>query len=160
MCMLIKWEKNRKSSFWKNVFEKFFFEKMFQTSFWKNVSKKSWSTTFSARMSQRLFCRHRIHENFWHFCHIGKCFCSALSAKLKKHFCIRDLSRLALKVGDRNHLETRVARSFLVQHTKTGRNIPNDHKAYQIVTKYTKLSQNIPNCHKIYQIVTKYTNWP
>jgi hypothetical protein len=31
---------------------------------------------------------------------------------------------------------TRVARFFLVQHTKTGENIPNDHKIYQIDIKY------------------------
>jgi hypothetical protein len=33
----------------------------------------------------------------------------------------------------------RVARFFLVQNTKKGRNIPNDHKMYQIAIKYTKL---------------------
>jgi hypothetical protein len=35
-----------------------------------------------------------------------------------------------------------IARFFLVQHTKTGKNIP-------------KLPQNVPNCHKIYQIAVK-----
>jgi hypothetical protein len=29
----------------------------------------------------------------------------------------------------------RVARIFLMQHTKTGKNIPNDHKIYQMALK-------------------------
>jgi hypothetical protein len=44
---------------------------------------------------------------------------------------------------------TRVARLFLVKRTKTGKNIPNDHKIYQIATKFSKLPQNLANCHKI-----------
>jgi hypothetical protein len=39
--------------------------------------------------------------------------------------------------------QTRVARFFLVQHTKTGE-------------KLTKLPKNIPNYHKIYQRAVKY----
>jgi hypothetical protein len=46
---------------------------------------------------------------------------------------------------------SRVARFFFVQHTKTGKNIPNNHKIYQIATKYTKLPQNRPKGYKIYQ---------
>jgi hypothetical protein len=38
----------------------------------------------------------------------------------------------------------RVARFFLAQHTKTGKNIPNDHKN-------PKCPQNRPNGHKICQ---------
>jgi hypothetical protein len=48
-------------------------------------------------------------------------------------------------------LETRVARFFLVQHTKTGENVPNDHT----YVKYTTWPQNIPHGHKIYQMVVK-----
>jgi hypothetical protein len=39
----------------------------------------------------------------------------------------------------------RVARFFLLQHTKKGENLPNNHKIYQIATKYTKWPQNISN---------------
>jgi hypothetical protein len=45
----------------------------------------------------------------------------------------------------------RVARFFLVQHTKTGENIPNNHKIYQMARKYTRWPKNRPNCHEIYQ---------
>jgi hypothetical protein len=31
-----------------------------------------------------------------------------------------------------------VARFFVAQHTKSGENIPNDHKTDQMTTKYTK----------------------
>jgi hypothetical protein len=34
--------------------------------------------------------------------------------------------------------ETRVARFFLVQYTKKGENVPNDHNIYQMTTIYTK----------------------
>jgi hypothetical protein len=34
--------------------------------------------------------------------------------------------------------ETRVARFFLVQDTKTGKNVPNEHKMLQMIIKYTK----------------------
>jgi hypothetical protein len=44
----------------------------------------------------------------------------------------------------------RVARFFLVKHTKTGRNIPNDHKFHQKAINCTKWL-GIPNDHKIYQ---------
>jgi hypothetical protein len=37
----------------------------------------------------------------------------------------------------------RVARFFLVQDTKTGKNIPNDHKIY------------LPNAHKIFPMAVK-----
>jgi hypothetical protein len=47
-------------------------------------------------------------------------------------------------------VQIRVARFFLVQHTKTG-------KIYQITTKYTKWSQNIPNDRKIDQMAIQYT---
>jgi hypothetical protein len=34
--------------------------------------------------------------------------------------------------------DTRVARFFLVHDTKTGKNVPNEHKMYQMVIKYPK----------------------
>jgi hypothetical protein len=43
-----------------------------------------------------------------------------------------------------------VAGFFLAQHTKTGKDVPNDekytegHKMYQMAVKYTKLPHNIP----------------
>jgi hypothetical protein len=46
---------------------------------------------------------------------------------------------------------SRVARFFLGQYTKTWKNIPNNHKRYQIATKYTKLQSNRPNGSNIYQ---------
>jgi hypothetical protein len=61
---------------------------------------------------------------------------------------------------------SRVARFFLVRHTRGGEytklpaNIRNFHKTYLITAKYTKLPQNIPNYRKIYQITTKYTKRP
>jgi hypothetical protein len=36
------------------------------------------------------------------------------------------------------YLGSRVARFFMVQHTKTGENIPNNHKIYQMAIKYAK----------------------
>jgi hypothetical protein len=46
---------------------------------------------------------------------------------------------------------TRVARFFLVQNTKTGKNIPNYHELYQISIKYNK-------DHKMDQVSIKYIN--
>jgi hypothetical protein len=43
---------------------------------------------------------------------------------------------------------------------QNGKNVPNEHKIYQMTTKYTKWPQNIPIDHKIYQLTTKYTYWP
>jgi hypothetical protein len=43
------------------------------------------------------------------------------------------------------------ARIDLVKDTKTGRNIPNDHKMYQIAIQYNKWLQYIPNFRKIFQ---------
>jgi hypothetical protein len=50
----------------------------------------------------------------------------------------------------------RVARFFLVPHTKMGEKLPTDHKIYQMVAKYTKCQQNIttfctPRPSKIYR---------
>jgi hypothetical protein len=42
---------------------------------------------------------------------------------------------------------TGAARFFLVQHTKTGKNVPSD-------------KQKVPNGYSIYHINTKYTKWP
>jgi hypothetical protein len=46
---------------------------------------------------------------------------------------------------------TRVARFFLVQNTKTGKNIPNYHELYQVAIKYNKRPYNGPSVHKINQ---------
>jgi hypothetical protein len=45
----------------------------------------------------------------------------------------------------------RVARFFLVQNTKTRKNIPNYHGLYQMSIKYNKRPFNGPIVHKIYQ---------
>jgi hypothetical protein len=56
-------------------------------------------------------------------------------------------------------VKSRVARFSLVQNTKTGKNIPDYHKIYQITTKYTRLPQNIPNGHKIFPMAVIQTKW-
>jgi hypothetical protein len=43
---------------------------------------------------------------------------------------------------------TSVARFFLVQSTKTGKNLPNDSKIY------------IPSGHEAFKMVVKYSEWP
>jgi hypothetical protein len=53
-----------------------------------------------------------------------------------------------------NRVGGRAARFFLVQLTKAVKNIPNDHKMYQMDIRYTKWLLNIPNGHKIYQHFT------
>jgi hypothetical protein len=40
----------------------------------------------------------------------------------------------------------------LLQHTKTGKNKPNNRKLYQMATQHTKWLSNIPNGHKISQL--------
>jgi hypothetical protein len=45
---------------------------------------------------------------------------------------------------------SRVAR-FFVKLTKTGKNIPNDHKLYQTATKFTTWLKNRPDGHNIFQ---------
>jgi hypothetical protein len=50
-----------------------------------------------------------------------------------------------------NQSKFRVARFFVVQHTKSGKNIPKGHKIYLMVTKYTEWTLNRPNKHKIYK---------
>jgi hypothetical protein len=68
--------------------------------------------------------------------------------------------RLRNKLGSAT-IDTRVARFFLKQHTKTGKIYQiTIAYVYQMATKYTKWPQNIPNGHKIYQMATKYTKWP
>jgi hypothetical protein len=47
--------------------------------------------------------------------------------------------------------ETRVARVSTVQHTKTGKNTPNNHKLYQMTTQNTKWTHNM---------YINYINWP
>jgi hypothetical protein len=56
-----------------------------------------------------------------------------------------------------SRLLSSVARFFFVHDTKTRKNVPNQHKMYQINTKCTKSTQNVPNQHKMYQINTKCT---
>jgi hypothetical protein len=43
---------------------------------------------------------------------------------------------------------SRVARFSSLKHTKTGKNIPNDHKIYKMATKYTKWPYNRPTASK------------
>jgi hypothetical protein len=38
-----------------------------------------------------------------------------------------------------------------VRNTKTGKNVPNEHKMCRMIIKYPKCPKNIPNDHKIYQ---------
>jgi hypothetical protein len=49
-----------------------------------------------------------------------------------------------------------VARFFLVHDTKTGNNVPNEHKIYQMVIKYLKWPQHITNGHKIHEYFSIY----
>jgi hypothetical protein len=42
-------------------------------------------------------------------------------------------------------IQRRVARFFLVHDTKTGKNVPNEHKLYQMAITYPKCLTNIPN---------------
>jgi hypothetical protein len=43
-----------------------------------------------------------------------------------------------LLLDDEEMLDARVARFFLLQHTKTGKNRQNNQKMYQMTIKYTK----------------------
>jgi hypothetical protein len=43
----------------------------------------------------------------------------------------------------------RVARFFLVRDSKTGKNVPNEHKMYQNSHQISQMSVKIPNTHKI-----------
>jgi hypothetical protein len=60
----------------------------------------------------------------------------------------------------RRKVLVRVARFFLVQKTKTGENLPEDHKIYQMAKNYTKWPKIIPNGQKLYQTAKNYTKWP
>jgi hypothetical protein len=48
-------------------------------------------------------------------------------------------------------LQIRVARFFLLRHTKTGGNRTDDHKIYEMAINYTRWPESGPNDHKIYQ---------
>jgi hypothetical protein len=50
----------------------------------------------------------------------------------------------------------RVARFFLLHHTKTGKNSI-DFKVYPMNKKYTQWTKSIPNVRKIYPMNKKYT---
>jgi hypothetical protein len=52
---------------------------------------------------------------------------------------------------DRGRGRCRVARFLLLQHTKTAKNVPTDHKMYKKDLKCDKWQQNIPNRNKKYQ---------
>jgi hypothetical protein len=54
------------------------------------------------------------------------------------------------RLSDTKLVATRVARFFLSHETKTGKNVPNEHKMYQMVIKYPKCHQNVSNSCKIY----------
>jgi hypothetical protein len=58
---------------------------------------------------------------------------------------VGDTKRIIRKKWRAKEDESRVARFFLVQHTKTGKIYQNDLKIYQ-------------NCLKIYQMALKFTN--
>jgi hypothetical protein len=74
----------------------------------------------------------------------------AIESVAKKSF--RELRRSVFLRGlEGSTTITRVARFFLVKHTKTGENIPDDHKIYQMAIK-------IPNGGKIDQMAIKYYN--
>jgi hypothetical protein len=47
--------------------------------------------------------------------------------------------------------QSRVARVFLVQHPKTGKNIPIDHKLYKITIKYTKYAKYASEIYQHFQ---------
>jgi hypothetical protein len=64
---------------------------------------------------------------------------------------IKKVRSLQFSLGTKFLARTRVARFFLVQHIKTGENIPDNHKIYQKALKYTKRPENWQNDHKIYQ---------
>jgi hypothetical protein len=54
----------------------------------------------------------------------------------------------------------RVARFFLVQHTKKAKYILKRQNIYQKGKIYTKKAKYIPKRQNIYQITIKYTKWP
>jgi hypothetical protein len=47
---------------------------------------------------------------------------------------------------------TRVARLSLEHDTKNRKNVPKEHKMYQMFIKYLKCAQNTSNGHKIFQL--------
>jgi hypothetical protein len=52
-----------------------------------------------------------------------------------------------------------VASFFLVQCTKTRKNIPNYYKMYQMAMEYIKWPHDVPKVQIIWQIAVKYTTW-
>jgi hypothetical protein len=74
-------------------------------------------------------------------------------------------------IDDEIVLETRVARFFMLQHTKTGKNVPNNQKIYQMAIKYAKWPkiyqkdikhlplQGPPKFTQIWIFGLKYTIW-
>jgi hypothetical protein len=53
----------------------------------------------------------------------------------------------SLHIWANNQPQDRVDRFFLVHDTKTGKNVPNEYKMYQMAIKYRQSPLNIPNCH-------------
>jgi hypothetical protein len=76
----------------------------------------------------------------------------SLSDRLKTEQQKNPLSLILFFISQKPNVEfavnTRVARFFLVQYSKTGKNIPNDHKINPKAIKYTKWLSNIPNGKK------------
>jgi hypothetical protein len=61
---------------------------------------------------------------------------SLLCPILEAHFVTHFLANFVVNL--RFQVLNRVARFFLIQHTKAGQNIPNGHKIWQMAVKYTK----------------------
>jgi hypothetical protein len=86
-------------------------------------------------------------------CKIGKILFGRIGAELSSGMLSR--TRLVLlhawRILSRNRgwLPSSVARFFFVQHTKTGKYIPDEPKIYKMTIKYTEWPYNRPNGHKI-----------
>jgi hypothetical protein len=61
------------------------------------------------------------------------------------------MSLFKMDYNCKDAIASRVARFLLVHDTKPGKNVPNEHKMYQIVI-------NNPNVCKIFLMVIKYIN--
>jgi hypothetical protein len=57
-------------------------------------------------------------------------------------------------------MDCRVARLLLVQHTKTGENVPDDRKIIEITIKYTKWTEHLQTGHHIFlNLPLQDPNW-
>jgi hypothetical protein len=75
---------------------------------------------------------------------------------LKKSFSLKEIKLTFLEANP----TASVARFFVMQHTKGGKNVPNDHKIYPKIIIFTKGTLNIPNDHSVYQVAVNQINWP